>query len=134
MVTVYVDSSTDPQTHKDRVDLDADIQMQTPGAPTHAGTDNHNQIWTIYKMHRRFCSVMVLMDRRGFHRLVMRQEVGVLANTGDRYTQGQLQYLGSHDSRTKINQDLKYCWGECWEEPTSEKEGGDGRNKRREGG
>lgn len=27
---------------------------------------------------------------------------------GNRYAQGQLQYLGSHDSRTKINQDVKY--------------------------
>lgn len=26
--------------------------------------------------------MMVLMDHRGSHRLVMRQEVGVLANTG----------------------------------------------------
>lgn len=45
---------------------------------------------------------------------VIRQEVAVqLSTQEDQYTQGQLQYLGSHDSRTKINQDVKCCGGGC---------------------
>lgn len=77
--------------------------------------------------------MLIVIDRGGFHRVVIRQEVAVLADTGDQYAQGQLQYLGSHDSRTKINQDVKYCWGGCRDGPATETNTRDDRKEMRGG-